>query len=712
MRFFLLENRARLRMLERREAFLILVRTSAVLAVVATVLRPRSVREEMVDAAAGEPRPGGSRGVILIADTSYSMTYREGPRRPSALETAKEAALGILGRLSAADEVLVVTAESSPRPEADGEGGDVALAPEEALRAVRALEPAPEPFRLLALLDRAAELALGLSSRKLEVWVFTDLQASVLPEVDPARIRSLATRLRAGGRTPTLRLIDCGAALPFNRFVSSLEVLSACVERGAPAAFRVRLEVSGRPPPGHPSAHQAAALSVALRAGETRLAARTVEPSPSGVFEAEIEHVFQESGDLALAAELAADGLAADDSRHLALEVLDSIPVLVAGEESGRHEWGTARYAMLALYPEVEGLPPPAVSFRPQFARSMDLAAVELDSFRVVILCDVARLDEVAAARVDDWVRGGGGLIVFAGGASDLAALEERLFLDGRGLLPARPGERVLLPPGGELPLRIADTSHPSLAIFSGAEEGDLSRVRVRAFTRVSEWPPEGPPLAWIGNESPWLLERRFGRGKVLLVATSATLDDSDLPRLPLFLPFLHQAGRYLAGTSSEARNVLLGDALTWTVAAAARSDFEVVVETPWGETPAASATRDGDRVHVRFSGTRAPGLYRLSYREKPGGRTLSRLFAASVPAAESRLERVAGATLEEAGSLLGIEVRSSSAPLPAERIAVEVAHEHWPVAALLAVLLLLLEIILARGHGGGRGRSKAHKNP
>src|SRR3990170_1112414 len=62
-----------------------------------------------------------------------------------------------------------------------------------------------------------------------------------------------------------------------------------------------------------------------------------------------------------------------------------------------------------------------------------------------------------------------------------------------------------------------------------------------------------------MDNGEPFLVERRIGRGRVLMAAIALDAEDSNLPRCRCFVPLMHESICYLAEASADKANVEAG---------------------------------------------------------------------------------------------------------------------------------------------------------
>ena len=94
------------------------------------------------------------------------------------------------------------------------------------------------------------------------------------------------------------------------------------------------------------------------------------------------------------------------------------------------------------------------------------------------------------------------------------------------------------------------DSAHPTMAGFSDAHLGYLTTVRLNAW-----YDCDAPPSTVLMRSSsghPLLAERRFGRGRVMLFASTLDRDWTNFPLQPTFVPWVYRLVGYLAQPSLD----------------------------------------------------------------------------------------------------------------------------------------------------------------
>ena len=177
------------------------------------------------------------------------------------------------------------------------------------------------------------------------------------------------------------------------------------------------------------------------------------------------------------------------------------------------------------------------------------VAAVEPDAWDAIGVVAVVGTDGLSRpgrARIAQFVGAGGGLLLAAG-----PDVDPRLVVDLLGpsanlvLAVPEPAE------GGVVRrLAVADPRHPVFRPF-GDSAATLGQVRFTGAARVSL--PSEQVLARFDDAEPALVEYNGATGRVLVFASDLNDAWNDFPRRPGFVPFVHEALRYLEPPRSDA---------------------------------------------------------------------------------------------------------------------------------------------------------------
>ena len=397
-------------------------------------------------------------------------------------------------------------------------------------------------------------------------------------------------------------------------------------------------------------------------------------------------------------AELRTAGYRDDDRLDAVLDAIEPIKVLIiSGDELDNALTGQFRsesdFLSLALAPLRSlhrGGPDPC---------KVDVVPAErwpegdLGRYQVVILANVERFTAAQSREIEQYVYGGGGLLVAPGNLSRIENYNEQLWRDGSGILPAELQDAT--PADGAEATTIVgyDSSSPVFHFLHDQPDLTLSSTIGRYFPTESR-SSDARALAWYTSGSPFLMESRSGRGKVLLMTTSLDADWSTLPLSSFYLPYVQSAARYLAAGTMPSRNLTLGEPIEATFDDPA--DDRATIEMPDGEVRQIPLTHFGATADLHFAETQEAGIYRLRVRERTGERTL--LFAVRLPAEQSDLTQLTDARWDELERGLHLRrIDSSDRAIATVVAGAREGYDLWPWALGAAMLLAAAELGLAR---------------
>jgi hypothetical protein len=220
------------------------------------------------------------------------------------------------------------------------------------------------------------------------------------------------------------------------------------------------------------------------------------------------------------------------------------------------------------------------------------------------------------------------------------------------------------------------------------------------------------------GRDSfPFLVERRRARGKVLLVATTADEEWSDLLAYPLYPILGSECVRYLSASTRSGANVVVGEPLSARYPAAlAGRPAQLLAPLPGraSELEPTDAVRlelgRGDEegsseARLRHPDTGVPGFYVLREEGVEGDASNLDSFAVNLEPTEGDLTRINPTELEQAVGDVSLEVASDSADVES---ATEASSEFpgWRIFLWILLVVLVAETILAQRFGDFGNRS------
>jgi hypothetical protein len=230
----------------------------------------------------------------------------------------------------------------------------------------------------------------------------------------------------------------------------------------------------------------------------------------------------------------AADALPADDLRRFAVERSDPQKVLLI------HNYGDTRsplYVGAALTAAAQS------AFVLESINVSEAADRRPSNYAFVLLSDLNTLPSLLENSLAGYVRSGGSLLIAAGTS---AGGRSQVPIFGAHIIETRDYTRV---PDRYMAVGSSDSSYPAVAKAGGW-------TGVKFFYALNVDPGAGPGAARVivrlADQTPLLLERRIGEGRVLLLTSGLDNLTNDFPLDPAFVPFIEQTARYLAGSERQ----------------------------------------------------------------------------------------------------------------------------------------------------------------
>lgn len=703
MQFLELGRRTR-RRIRLEELLLLMLRMGVILLVVLAFSRPWAKGSLFANLGAGP-----SRDVVYVIDGSYSMGWegRHVTPHAAAIQWVHQS----LERLRRGDTVGLLEARDQVRSVVDPVTSDFDL--------VRGrLEKLPGPSggsRLAPAIRQAVQMLSAGTNLRRDVVVLTDGQALPWTLADQAAWTRLDAILKDAAVRPTLWLVSLGSEGEVERVNYSVDRLLLSRELTVPD-FTVRIQTTVRQSGG-----VATRRKVYFEINGQRLDDKTLSVNlpPNGEAAVQFEHAFPATGSYIVSVALDADHLPGDNRADAAVLIEEGLPVLlVDGDPQADPVRSETFFARSALTPQ--NVSSPWVKAR--VVTTSEFQPRDLEGMVVVMLCNVPKLTTAQTTAVQEFVAGGGGLVIAPGDRTDPAAWNG-LYADGQGLLPAK-FETVLSEEQAETrPVTVTSDSLqlPWITMFRDdtADGGfELTRVRFAQWWKLS--PPanvgtaagevaaagaggprgsEGPAAppthvaARLSTGDPWIVTRAYERGSVVQLASPVDDAWSTLPGRRALAPLLHEFVFLLAG-HRRGRNVETGAPLLLEIPRGERAD-QYVFRSPTDEVLAASAA--GDELHpaIRLNDTTLPGLYRVQKPADPAWK--EQLFVVNFDRGESDLTPLSA---EETENLTAddrfrrVDTVARMAELQADDAP---KAELWAMFLGLVLGLLVFEIYLTR---------------
>ncbi len=705
---FLLEaHRKNIRRVRMEQLILLLLRCLAVLLIALIISRPFVRPQGWAAVFGGQKR---SERILLI-DDSYSMGYEE----PDGtwFETGKKNLIGLINWVhqNAPSDAVTVLCTSDPlNPLASGISLNEATV-QELISRVEALQPSQERANfaqsfaaIKSLLDENPDVL------EAKLFVLSDFQRADWEPASQPRDRGpdspFFPLIQGDGADRTLHtiLVGCGGDGAANVSIARITADAGPIVAGIPAEVTALVT--------NQSSTTSESLDIQIDIGPTRVETQTTSAIEAGQ-DAPVacSLVLPNAGHEYLRFELPPDGLPLDNARYAAVKVDESVSVLIVnGEPSTESYQDETDLLEAALRPHGPVFSGNTV----QVIDETELFNTDLSSFHLVIVANVYRIARPAVERLEEFVASGGGLLLFLGDQVDPTAYNETLFARGEGLLPLPLGELARL----QSPCSLAggDFDHPVISVFGGRDNPFLRGIGFGSFYGLGSVDPtlaptdpndtpsgrrSLPPSVLLrlsgADQSPLLVEQRFGSGRVILATSSCDLEWNDWAKDPSYVVTMLELARYLARRPTHITGIEVGEPIVLELDP---GDYapEAVLRTPGYPAEkeiqlAAFATDDGQGLVLRWIQTDRTGIFSIIL-DRRDGTADARLVAVNVDPEEGNLAVASEADLRQYWPKLAFAYLESVDAL--NEVDAVGRSELWRNFLGLALIVLLGEQALA----------------
>jgi len=650
-----------------KQWLLLALRTLAIASLILAFARPT-----MTGPLAGQFGGSGRTSTALILDQSASMTLRDGSG--AYLDQAKTLAGALLGDFELGDEWLI---ESTPslEPTASFLGNQASV--EAALEDAGSLSGSE---KLTAALRRAGQSLLDRPAVNRDVVIVSDFQASMVSD-------SSAIELPVGTR---LMLMPVGTDGRGNLAVTDVRVVSQIISEAQPVRFEATIVNYG--------SEDVRGLVASIVLEDERVAQATVDVSASSEATAEFVVSPREKGWLSGTVEIDDNQYLFDNQRAFTLHVPEERRVLLVNGTGSR-----SAYLELVLSSQLSAGSARFVSDR---IDETALASTTLGGYDAVVLSGVQTLSSGEQAAIEQYVRNGGGVLVFPGEGMDLGEYNAFLASIGAGSFSAPEGDITSGTTIGTFDR--VDAAHPLFeGMFESQADGQAPQLEQPVILRVAPYAPS------VGGEQsiisltgglPFLHEIRVDQGSVMLFAVEAGASWSDFPVRGLFLPLIYRSLYFLSSTGSvSGESMVAGTTSTLLLSSSSGSGIGAgsirVRDEAGQEYIPEQRSVFGGQVLTLEGPFFLPGVYDVLQ----GDELLRRVVVHPEPA-ESRLALAEPESVRDhLAELTGTEVfivdaaGASGESLEEQLRAARTGVELWNVFLGLALIFLIAEMLVAK---------------
>jgi hypothetical protein len=577
-----------------RHLLLLILRCLALALLVAAFARPFFQKRQTAIGA------NGAREVVILLDRSSSMGYA------NRWDRARNEAKKIVSGLSATDHAtLIVFANEA------SVASDPTATPASLTAAINASKLSAEGTRFAPALKLASQIISASNLPRREVVLISDYQ-----KIGWANHNEI-TFPQGTKVTP----VDLGGGAPSDVAVSQVAIDRDSSGDRDKVNVAARLINTGKKP---------ATVNATLVVGGRNVQTKTATVSPSTAQQVAFTSVVVPGTATRGAVRITPDSLVQNDVMNFVMAPDEAVPVLIVGPSEPRENEGLFLSRAFAI-----GDRP---SFRVTDKRAAELSPRDFDGKALVVLDEVPPPSGEMGKRLRAMVDGGGGLVVVPGGNH-----VETWPAEWRSVLPATVGPIIDRTADAGGTLSSLDYAHPIFELFNAPRSGDFSTARFYRYRALT--PVQGAMVgAKFDDGSPAIVEHTVGSGKIVLWASTIDAYWTNLPLQPVFLPFVHQLGKYVGRYADSRPWFNAGDVLDISRHGELTAPFldgrtadsltELVLAAPSGAKERVTATGPNHLVTLNEQ-----GFYEMRGQDTPVGS--GRPIAVNVNPAESDLSHI-----------------------------------------------------------------------
>ena len=541
------------------------------------------------------------------------------------------------------------------------------------------------------------------------VYLFTDLrrmdwESSTKSGSDKGVVQTLqGIAEKAAG----CYVVDLGSEVENNLFIEEVKPLGKVLVSGVPADFEVLVRNLGK------SDIEDVTVSFSVR-GSLPLKSKIPRIEAGAIGVAAFSYTFTDSSNESFSVPVeisldnefskSEDALREDNVRYFPARVASGMRVLIVdGDPSGIFGRSESFYLSNALSPGG-----PAISgVDVTVLDDADFDSSNLSQYEVIFIANLYRITEERAVGLNEWVKNGGGLVLLLGDQIDEDVYNDVLYKNGSGLLPFK-----LSTVGGDekeekwVNIKPEKQNHPLFRFFEGDNKRLLDQVKVFRWWNSEIDDNENSPnpsniVASLTSDdnSPLVVERQIGDGRVLAVTTPLDNDWNNFPENGAsFLITSQELVRYMSRNIASEGLLSVAEPILYPVDVREYRQQANLLR-PGEEVPekVEALPQNKDNLNdlewtLGYENTDQKGIYEIQFERADGSGVQSLAFAANLDTEESNLSRITASSIRSDLGGASVEFLPFGSPV-LEREANVVRSEMWKVILIILGVLLMVEL-------------------
>ena len=652
---------------------------------------------------------------VIVLDNSASMGVSDGVQ--TRFDKARKIAEQAVDALPSGSAAAVILASDIAKEVIKEPTHDLNLA----RKAVREAPLSDRPTDLFPSIEKALETLKGRSAIRKEIYVMTDGQLAGWRQLGDIQKTFKQAKEQTGEQQVSSHLVLISDHEERNLGVSGLVLSSGLAPLNRPLRFEAQVANYGK--------QEAKDIKVALLVDGASADEVTI-PSipPGGSRSVPLNTRLKTEGWHNITARIPADRFPGDDARTLAIRAIREIRVLMVDGEPGTEPREAETFYLGHALAPVSAEEAEQYYVKTSTIAPADMTGTRFDDFDVVVLANVSDFSTDTATAMENFVKRGGGLLIFPGGKLNASFYNAQL-ATARKLLPATFGEARGDAAQEEkyLTFQTKGYDHPIVALWNDANAGTLASAHFfrtfelhllaapkdeageQAGKRAGEKNPStltpthsqtnfaAPKTILRFNDgSIAMAERAVGLGRVVLFASTVGTTWNNLGSSPAaFVPLVHRTLGALIQRHDDGANIRVGTQFARRLTADLLHKDAVVM------APGAAAnTRDLRRVELisgtpvlSYDATDKAGIYEVSIADPA---TVLK-FAAQPDPSESSMAELPAEEVTALGLVAAVQRWNPTFNLREWVEKARVGAEFWLPILIAVLALAALETFLAQ---------------
>lgn len=646
-------QKTKIRRIKLKQWLLLLIRVLIILFLVLAFARPT-----LKSITLGESSAAKTTAVIIL-DNTFSMSIVG--EKGSLFNNYKIIAKNLLNNFQPGDEIALISVG-----DLNGQNQLFSGNMAEIKKRIDDLEISNISGTLNQAMIRAAQILYQSKNFNKEIYLLTDLQKD--------RIANSSSEISNFGKTisPETRLyiFNNKQNEVVNLGIADLKPNNQLYELGKEVSFSAQIKnysnssVNDNVVSFFINGKRTAQKSLSMTANETK--------------EISFETTLQDTGLVEFTAELEDDAILQDNRRYFSVHIPSNISLLLLYDRPD-----DAKFVKLSL-----GIPNPKIKLTE--LRTEQTASVNPQKFDAVIIVGTEGLSN--AKILVSFVENGGGLIVSPGTQSSLAGIQKfsrELGLPIPTALIGKPGS-----PDSFTQFSKTDFQHPLLKnIFEEKTKTQIESPEIFCYFKTLTT-ANGKSIISLVDNSSFLAEYKFGRGRVLSFSSAPVLSWNTFPLKAFFAPLMNKALLYCSVKSNQDSTLICGNEAVTDISNAASKQIKIL--SPDNTETYYDADSLVNKRYLTFINTTKAGTYKVY-----SGKNFINYFSFNHDSRESVLESETENEFENYLKQTGYEGKflslSADDDYLKEIYQSRFGTELWKYFLIIVLMLAIAESLLSR---------------